>query len=47
MDTGAEVSAASSYLNDKIGLNHLIDTSRKRYCKGPSGEPLNILGTVH
>ena len=46
MDTGAEVSAASSYLIDKIGLNHLIDTSKKRYCKGPSGEPLKILGTV-
>jgi hypothetical protein len=46
MDTGAEVSAASSHLIDKLGLNHLIDKSKKRHCKGPSGEPLKIIGTV-
>ena len=46
MDSGAEISAISGHLVNKLGLTHLIDISKQKECKGPSGENLKTAGTI-
>ena len=46
MDSGAEISAISGHLVNKLGLTHLIVISKRKECKGPSGENLKTAGTI-
>ena len=46
MDSGAEVSAMSSSLTNKLKQGTTIDKSNIQNCREPSGENLNALGTL-